>query len=297
MTKSLVAKFVLGEKEALHLANAFDDDERLAALPVSVGQANHAQWQVLVYLTEDARAEVAALRQVSRSLFGSQAPRLSMETLPDVDWVAKSLDGLPPVRVGRFLVHGSHGRKAPRANDIAIEVEANQAFGTGHHGTTAGCLMAIDRLSRTRPIACALDIGTGSGVLAIAIAKATKASVLASDIDPLAVAIARENVRLNHVLNCVTVVLADGVDKREFHREAPYDLVVANILAEPLVALAPKISRCLAPGGTLILSGLLPNQRARVVSAYRGQGLPLLRPQIHSGWLTLAFRCPTRRER
>lgn len=286
-----VAKFHLSEADALALTNALDGDERLAALPVSLGEAEGGLWQVLVYLGDGSeRVETTALRRVSRGLFGENAPGFSVEKLPEADWVAKSLEGLPPVRAGRFLIHGSHDRDARRANDVAIEIDAGQAFGTGHHGTTAGCLLAIDRLVRAGPITRALDVGTGSGVLAIATAKIAKASVLASDIDPVAVRIARDNVRLNGVAGWVKAVVEGSLEKKVFRAVAPYDLVVANILAEPLVGLAPQICRCLAPGGALVLSGLLPDQRARVVAAYRGLGLPLARASIHDGWLTLIFR-------
>ena len=165
-------------------------------------------------------------------------------------------------------------------NETGIEIEAGQAFGTGHHGTTAACLVEIDRVARQRPIRNALDLGTGSGVLAIAIAKAAKARVVASDIDPLAAKIANENARLNGVGRLVTTIAAAGLGRNAIRARGPFDLIVANILAGPLVALAPSIRRSLAPGGTLILSGLLPEQRRRIVAAYRGQGLRLKRQTV-----------------
>jgi len=286
-----IARIILTETDALALANALDGCERLAVLPVSLAEVPSERWQVLVYFSEGGeRAEAAVLRRVARAVLGESAPRFAVEKLPEVDWVARSLEGLPPVRAGRFLVHGSHERQSRRANDIAIEIEAGQAFGTGHHGTTAGCLAAIDRLVRTRPIANALDIGTGTGVLAIAIAKAAKAPVLASDIDPLAVRVAHDNIRLNGVSGRVRAVVAPRPDKNLFQVSGPYDLIVANILAEPLVGLAPQVRRHLAANGSLILSGLLPDQAARVVAAYRGLGLPLEQKFVRDGWLTLIFR-------
>jgi ribosomal protein L11 methyltransferase len=289
-----VAKLLLSEADAQKLAAGIEGDDALAALPLSLGEAGRGSWQVLVYLSgENEGAESAALKELAASVLG-RAAAFSIETLPDTDWVAKSLQGLPPVRAGRFLVHGSHDRSRRRPNDVAIEIEAAQAFGTGHHGTTAGCLIAIDRLVRTRPVLNALDIGTGSGVLAIAIARTAKAPVLASDIDPVAVRIARENVRLNGVARYVRTVAAADLTKRVFAERAPFDLIVANILAGPLVALAPAIASRLASGGTVILSGLLPGQRARIVAAYRGQGLALIRSSILDGWLTLTFVRRTR---
>jgi len=290
-----VARFHLSQREATALAEAFDGDELLSALPVSFGEAADGRWQVLVYFSRPQdEIEAAALKRVSVAVLGKTASKFSLEPLPETDWVAKSLQGLPPVRAGRFLVHGSHDRGRRRPNDAAIEIEAAQAFGTGHHGTTAGCLMAIDRLVRSRPVLNALDIGTGSGVLAIAIARTAKASVLASDIDPVAVRIARENVRLNGVARYVRTVAAADLAQRVFAMRAPFDLIVANILAGPLVALAPAIALRLASGGTVILSGLLPSQRARIVAAYRGQRLALARSTVLDGWLTLTFTRPTR---
>lgn len=283
-----VATIDLNKSDAYRLADALEFDEPLAALPVALNEAPGGDWQVLVYFTAgNERGEAAALRRVTNTLFGKDAPSVSVVTLPETDWVAKSLEGLPPVRAGRFFVHGGHDRERHHANDIAIEIEAGQAFGTGHHGTTAGCLAAIDRLAQTRPIVNALDVGTGSGVLAIAIAKLTKANVLASDIDPVAVRVARENIHLNGVAGYVETVVTGNLARRCFKASGPYDLIVANILAEPLMALAPQISRYLAPNGDLVLSGLLPEQRARVIAAYRGLGLPLSQSSILDGWLTL----------
>jgi ribosomal protein L11 methyltransferase len=292
-----VAKFLLSETDANALAAALDGDDRLSALPVGLGEAEGGRWQLSLYLSEENdEAEAATLKELAAAVLG-RAAAFSVERLPETDWVAESLEGLPPVRAGRFLVHGSHDRNRRRPNDVAIEIEAAQAFGTGHHGTTAGCLMAIDRLVRTRPVLNALDIGTGSGVLAIAIARTARAPIIASDIDPVAVRIARENVRLNGVARYVRTVAAGDLARHDFSERAPFDLIVGNILAGPLVALAPAIATRLASGGTVILSGLLPAQRARIVAAYRGKGLALIRSSILDGWLTLTFTRPNRKGR
>lgn len=288
MTK--VAKFILSESEAVALVDAIDEDDALAALSLSRDEIGDGRWQVLVYLSGARdKAELTALKRQATAVLGKGAARFELETLPDINWVAKSLEGLKPVAAGRFLVHGSHDRGRRKPNAFNIEVEAGQAFGTGHHGTTAGCLIAIDRLARSRPIRRALDIGTGSGVLAIAIAKAAKAPVVASDIDPVAVDVADENARLNGVARYIRTVTAANLAKRVFAAHGPYDLIVANILAGPLMGLAPAIGRAVAPGGAIILSGLLPGQRARIVAAYRGQNLALVDAAILDGWLTLTF--------
>jgi ribosomal protein L11 methyltransferase len=284
------ASLVCSEAEALRLVDALGIAESLAGLAVDVTEEVPGRWRVLVYLDAppDDRLR-AGLAEAARTALGANPPDFAFTELADTDWVAKSLEGLTPVRVGRFLVHGSHDRAKPRPNDLAIEIEAGQAFGTGHHGTTAGCLAAIDRLAKTRPIRNALDVGTGSGVLAIAIAKRCKAPVLASDIDPVAARIADENVRLNGVRPLVRTVCAAGIEGRAFARPDGFDLIVANILAGPLVALAPSIRRRLAPGGAVILSGLLAHQRSRVAAAYRAQGLRLIRAETREGWATLTF--------
>ena len=285
-----VARFLLSETKAIALVEAIEREHVLSALTVSRDEEKDRRWQVQLYLSgERDKLETAALKRVSASVLGKASAEFSLTKLPDTDWVAKSLEGLKPVAAGRFLVHGGHDRGRRRTNAFNIEIEAGQAFGTGHHGTTAGCLAAIDRLARSRSIGNALDVGTGSGVLAIAIAKAAKAPVLASDIDPIAVDIARENFRLNGVARYASVLTAANLDQRIFAERAPYDLVVANILAGPLMILAPAIGRVVAPGGMIILSGLLPGQRTRIIAAYRGGSMALVDTANVDGWITLTF--------
>jgi ribosomal protein L11 methyltransferase len=279
----------LGEEQGRRLAEALSDDDRFGTVPLDLNEIAPRVWQLVLYFEHLSEPTKDALADIASAVVGKRA-EFVYEKLPDTDWVAKSLEGLKPVRAGRFLVHGRHDRDRLRPNDIGIEIEAGQAFGTGHHGTTAACLAEIDRIVRARPIRNALDIGTGSGVLAVAIAKAAKARVLASDIDPLAARIAEENARLNGVAGLVRIVPADGLAKRVFRERASYDLIVANILAGPLVALAPAIRRLTARGGAVILSGLLPHQRTRIAAVYRDQGLRLVRARTLNGWLTLVFQ-------
>ncbi|MCO5084716.1 MAG: 50S ribosomal protein L11 methyltransferase [Rhizobiaceae bacterium] len=215
---------------------------------------------------------------------------IGRETLEDIDWVTKSLEDLKPVRAGRFLVHGAHDRDRLRVGDIGIEIEAGLAFGTGHHGTTAGCLeMLTDVLRRERP-RNALDLGTGSAVLAIALAKLAGIPVLATDIDPVATKVARENVRLNGVVRLVHAVTAAGFHNPVFALNAPFDLIVANILARPLMKLAPEMARHLTPGGSLVLSGILDRQRDAVVAAYVGQRFRHVRTTHREGWVTIHLK-------
>ena len=206
------------------------------------------------------------------------------------DWVRKSLEGLPPVRAGRFVVHGAHDRDFVAPNDIGITIEAGLAFGTGHHGTTRGCLLALDRILKRRRPRRVLDVGTGTAVLAIAAAKAARAPVTGVDIDPVAIDVARENVRKNGVGGLVRLAVADGPHRPAVTHAGPYDLVFANILAPPLVRMATSLSRQVAPGGHLILSGLLTWQSREVESAYKARDLALESRSTEDGWRTLTLR-------
>ncbi|MCO6392263.1 50S ribosomal protein L11 methyltransferase [Aliihoeflea aestuarii] len=239
-----------------------------------------------------AETENAELRKLIEDIISQTAPSATLadESLDDVDWVAKSLEGLKPVRVGRFLVHGAHDRAKRRIGDLAIEIEAGLAFGTGHHGTTAGCLELITEVARREPPRNALDLGTGSAVLAIALAKFCRVPVLATDIDPVAVDVAKANIRLNQTHAYVDAVTAAGFHHHVFARWQPFDLIVANILARPLMALAPQMARHLTPGGSLILSGILERQREAVIAAYVGQSFRHVKTIRREGWVALHLK-------
>lgn len=268
------------------LEREFEDDG-FALANLEVDEAADL-FEVSVYVDEEMADPELIANRVANSLgadaFGLEIGR---EVLPDIDWVAKSLEGLKPVRAGRFIVQGSHDRDAIRANDIAVEIEAGQAFGTGHHGTTAGCLIMLEQLVRSRPALNALDLGTGSGVLAIAIAKLAKCPVLATDIDPVATRVAEANARLNGTGGLIRFETAAGLSHRAFVEEGPFDLIVANILAKPLMRMAPAIARELAPGGRLVLSGILAGQRRMVLAAFRQAGLYHRRTLWRGEWVTL----------
>jgi ribosomal protein L11 methyltransferase len=194
---------------------------------------------------------------------------VTVEPLPDQDWIRLSQQGLPPVRAGRFFVYGAHDAGKVPHGVIPMKIEAGMAFGTGHHETTALCLSVLSDLARGQAaFQNVLDLGTGTGLLAIGAAKLWKKRVLASDIDPVAVEVTRENARANGVAPWVLAAVADGLDNPLLKNGAPYDLIVANILAGPLTRLAPSITRALATGGTLLLSGLLRNQELLVTSFY-----------------------------
>ncbi len=203
------------------------------------------------------------------------------------DWVANALAGLAPVRAGRFLVHGAHDRAHVRANDVGVEIEAGLAFGTGHHGTTRGCLLLFDRLlKRRRPLAT-LDVGCGAGVLAIAAAKLLRRKVRLGDIDPIAVEVANANARLNGVGAYCRAVVSRGVQSRDLREGAPYDVVFANILAKPLRLIAPSLASLIGPDGEAIVSGLLVADVPGVLASWRAQGFFLAARIDLEGWASL----------
>ena len=267
------------------LGEVFDPAETaVAAFETADGSA----WLLEAYFARE--PDEAAIRDLVRPLVGGEADRAAFATLERTDWVKASLDGLRPVRAGRFLVHGAHDREQRRANDLAIEIEAALAFGTGHHGTTQGCLLALAReLRRRRPLHV-LDVGTGTGILAFAAAKAVRRRVVAGDIDAEAVRVARGNARLNGVGGLISFYAAPGVRHALAGRPGRFDLITANILAKPLRRLAPALARVLAPHGTLILSGLQPGDVPGVLAAYGAQGLRLRRRSILDGWATLDMK-------
>jgi ribosomal protein L11 methyltransferase len=267
--------------------------DRLAEMldpPPAVGTGEGPEgWVVEAYFTEP--PDRGALAAVADSLpHLSDLRGLRLEAVPDEDWVARTQRGLHPIEAGRFFVHGSHDRDAAKDKPFAIEIDAGQAFGTAHHGTTRGCLILLDRLAKKESIGRVLDLGAGSGVLAIAAAKALHAPVIASDIDPIATRVAHENIAHNGMAAFVKTVTADGVDSPAIRGEAPFDLVMANILAGPLIAIAPDIAKLLPAGGHLILSGLLDSQAREVLGRYRGQGFRLAAKLSLEGWTSMHLR-------
>ena len=221
--------------------------------------------------------------------FGLNVASIAVEAIPDADWVSETQKALPPVRAGRFTVHGSHDRSRIVSKG-AIEIDAGRAFGTAHHGTTRGCLIALDRLSREIRPSAVLDLGTGSGVLAIAAAKAFahRPLIAAVDLDAIAIDVARENCRKNGAAY-IRLFVGDGATPAPAYEAAPFDVVMANILAKPLLKLAPRLRELTRVGGALILSGLLSGQAREILARYRSTGFRLIRRRDLEGWATLTF--------
>jgi ribosomal protein L11 methyltransferase len=232
-------------------------------------------WMMTAYFADEPDAGLVAR---ITALFPSAAD-VTLAPLPDADWTTLSQRNLEPVRAGRFLVHTAAHADAVRAGDIALAIEAGLAFGTGQHATTHGCLLAMHRLAKRRGFRNIADLGTGTGVLALGAARRWKqAATIASDIDPVSVAVTRDNLRDNHVgegrsVGRIELVEAAGMNHLRLWQRAPYDLIIANILAGPLIDISRDVARALAPGGVLVLAGLLQSQALRVRSAYRQHGL------------------------
>jgi ribosomal protein L11 methyltransferase len=242
-------------------------------------------WLLEAYFAR--QPDEAAIRELVRPYVGGRADEAVFLPLSPQDWVKTSLEGLKPVRAGRVLVHGAHDRDQVRANDVAIQIEAALAFGTGHHGTTRGCLLAFADLVKRRRPRHVLDVGTGTGILAFAAAKLLRRPVVAGDLDREAVRVARGNARLNGVGGLIRLYDGPGVRSASADRAGRFDVVFANILAAPLRRLAPSLARVAAGDGRLILSGLLPRDVPGVLAAYAAQGWRLERRYDIEGWVAL----------
>ena len=289
-----VARITTGEAAARRLSAHLVETLDPASAVCGAFEQPDKRWRVELHFAEppDARSLRAMVAAGSNAALARQ---LVVEKVPARDWVKASLEGLPPVVAGRFLVHGAHDRARVPPNRIGIEIEAATAFGTGHHGTTRGCLLALDQLARDCRPRRILDLGTGSGVLAIAAAKLGHTPLLASDIDSQAVQAARGNARNNGVNGLVDIVQATGLAAPRIIARAPFDLVMANILLAPLQRLAAPLARSLVPNARVVLSGVLATQAEAAISAYRSQGLMLERRTTLGEWVTLVMVAASRR--
>jgi ribosomal protein L11 methyltransferase len=284
------ASFAIGsEPAARRVVDLLTESFFEGQAAISAHEGAGGRWGITVHFAE--APDQSSIRElVAIAAGGEVALGIAFDTVEAKDWVKATLEELVPVRAGRFIVHGRHDRSKVPPNKLGIEIEAALAFGTGHHGTTRGCLLLLDCALKAYRPRRVLDLGTGTGVLAISAAKALRINVLASDIDPLSVLTARNNARLNGTGDLVETIRAAGFSAPEFARRGPFDLVLANILANPLRQMATPMAKHLAPSALVILSGLLPHQAQSVIAAYRARGLVLKRQIQIEGWSSLLLR-------
>lgn len=271
-----------------------DWDHDIVLTGSEIAEDRPEDWQLEAFMPhKPTRADRIAIA----ALFTGRAPALAVEELPDADWVTLSQQGVEPIRAGRFHVHTPEypPLRQPGVTDFAIP--ASQAFGTGQHNTTAGCLAMLTAMKRRGTVVRNLaDVGTGTGLLAFAgLDLWPRALATASDIDGVCAGVVTDNARLNGIAmgargGEVTMVIAAGLDHPLLEARGPYDLIIANILAGPLVELAPHFARALVPGGSLVLSGLLETQEHQVRAACRRAGLRLARRAVHGDWSVLWLR-------
>ncbi len=285
------ATFAIGDERTASrvvdmLAENYPSHDNVA---ITAFEASNGRWDVTMHFAEPPD-EQAVRAMVALSAGEDAAGTIIFNIVAAQDWVKASLDALAPVTAGRYIVHGSHDRERIPPNKVSIEIEAALAFGTGHHGTTRGCLILLDQVLNQRIPQHVLDLGTGTGVLAIAAAKAIRRPVLASDIDPRAMLVARENAKLNGVGNFIETICATGFAAPQFQARTPFGLILANILANPLRKLAPAMATHMAPSAFVILSGLLSHQAGSVVAAYRNNNLKLIRRIEIDGWSSLLMQ-------
>jgi len=253
----------------------------------------HGHWRLegLSETAPDSRALTMAVALAARAA-GIAEPPVTVERMGPRDWLRDNLATFPPQDIGRFHLRGSHITEPPPVHQHALIVDAATAFGSGEHPTTRGCLLALDALARIRPARPhrVLDMGCGTGVLAMAAARAWHRPVMAVDLDDEAVRVARDNARRNGLAHWVHAERSNGFRAHRVHAAGPFDLILANILARPLTAMAPAAARALTPGGRIVLSGLLNAQETRVRNAYARQGLHLQRRIVIDTWTTLIMR-------
>ncbi|MBU1334043.1 MAG: 50S ribosomal protein L11 methyltransferase [Alphaproteobacteria bacterium] len=280
----------LTKDQAYALVDAVMERDDLALTASAHENEETGEW--FFEATCESPPDVDSFVELARQTLGEAVDFSVAPIDPEINWVARSLEGLAPVIAGGFYVYGSHETGPVPGGLTSMKIDAAQAFGTGHHETTTGCLEAIDKVLKRRKPRHMIDVGTGTGVLAIALAKRTRSTVIASDIDPISVTTTIENAAQNGVGTQIVALEATGVNHPTIQRNAPYDLIVANILAGPLMALAPAIGKIAQKGAVVILSGILQHQARGVINAYARQGMVLNQKLQRKDWTTLILEMP-----
>ena len=263
--------------------------ERLDPPPMGVGvfelEDGSGEWEVGAYFN-DKPNEISIL--ILENVF--EAAGFAISEIPETDWVAKVKRELSPVEAGRFFVFGKHDLKKLPKDRVGLLIEASMAFGTGHHGTTKGCLLALDKLvTMGKKIDEVIDIGCGTAVLAMAVGKVSSSRIIASDVDQVAVEVASANLKANNLENCIACIQATGFEDTQIKSNAPFDLIFANILKPPLIDLAPCIRRYLKSSGHAIISGILDVQAGEIIDVYRQNKLEVLDRIDIDEWVTLTL--------
>lgn len=290
MAVDQLSSIPLTKDQAYALVDAVMERDDLALTASAHENEETGEW--IFEAACDSPPDVEAFVELARQTLGGTVGFSVTPIDPDFNWVAKSLEGLAPVIAGGFYVYGSHETGPIPGGLTAMKIDAAQAFGTGHHETTTGCLEAITITLKRKKPRHMIDVGTGTGVLAIALAKRTNKTVIASDIDPISVTTTVDNAAQNGVGKQIIALEATGVNHPAIKKNAPYDLIVANILAGPLMALAPSIGQIAQKGATVILSGILQHQARGVINAYARQGMVLSQKLQRKDWTTLILEMP-----
>jgi len=261
--------------------------------PITVTRIEAGGWLLAAYAEDRPdHVDLAARIGIAATAVEIELPAVTIERVPDIDWISYVHARTPPIRAGRFYVHGSHVAVPGPVASVDILMEAGPAFGSGDHQSTQGCLIALDRLAQDSAMEKILDLGCGSGILSIAAARIGSAQIIAADIDPNAIEMTLRCANANGVAGRITAVLSRGFQNRRIRAGAPFNLILANILARPLERLAPAITRHLAPCGRVVLSGLLDEQGSSVLEAYNKHGLVLANRLVLDEWLTLELLKP-----
>ncbi|MCF6327924.1 MAG: 50S ribosomal protein L11 methyltransferase [Devosiaceae bacterium] len=276
----------MNKEQVFALVDAVSLNENLT-LSASAFEDKNGEW--VFEATCDGAPDIEKFTQIARKTLAGNVTFTAEKIDPEINWVERSLKDLKPVTAGGFYIYAGHNKGQPPKGTIPILIEAAQAFGTGHHQTTSGCLLAIHSVLKNFQPKRIIDIGTGTGVLAIALAKRLQRKIIASDNDPIAVKTTGENAQLNNVGNWIKPILAEGLKSEKIVRNGPYDLIVANILAAPLVLMTPDIARSANAGAAIIMSGILTSQAEKIIAACAEQQIALNQRIILDEWCTLVF--------